>query len=386
MAALVSILFGGQDKANAEKVEEICGRCLIGCGIVVEPAPDLPALLEKASNTDYDIILIDPRISPDGGFDALSRIRNINYGSAVVLLEPLDAEQGLRAVKNGSTDYIPKGQNLEQVLTRCCLYTLVRKIGEDELKAAIETKSHLLSTVAHELRTSLACMKNAVSIIASGAAGAVSREQDNLLDIANRNIDRLTRLVNSVLDLQSIRAAKTRLNVQPQDVAGIIEEVRRMMWPSAKQKGLELVAELEDDIPPATVDRDKIIQVLVNLLNNAIKFTPSGGRINVTAGLHEDNLLIQVSDTGIGIPKESLPKIFDVFYRIPDNSTNRSGSGLGLTIAHEIVTAHHGKIEVESKVKRGTRFLISIPIKGPQQPAQLNEQTDSLIESLLCGK
>jgi len=210
-------------------------------------------------------------------------------------------------------------------------------------------------------------------------------EQDNLLEIGNRNIDRLTRLVSSVLDLQAIRAAKTRLNLQPADVSGIIEEVRRMMCPSARQKGLDLVAEVDDQIPPVTLDRDKIIQVMINLLNNAIKFTPSGGKLRIIGRRRKDDLLIQVRDTGVGIPTDALPKIFDVFYRTPSGG-DRCGTGLGLTIAHEIVTAHQGSIEVDSKVYRGTTFSVIIPLCGPRMPEPLSSDTDSLIEDLLCGR
>jgi len=385
MATLVSILLGGQNKTNPHEVEEICGRCIAGCGIVVEAAADLPALLESAAKADFDIIIVDPDVATDGGLDAVSKIRSVNQAAALLLLEPLDSEQGRRAVESGATDYLLKGQKVEHILTRCAMYTLARKIGEDELKATIETKSHLLSTVAHELRTSLACIKNAVSIVASGAAGPVAREQDNLLEIGNRNIDRLTRLVSSVLDLQAIRAAKTRLNLQSADVSGIIEEVRRMMCPSARQKGLDLVAEVDDQIPPVTLDRDKIIQVMINLLNNAIKFTPSGGKLRIIGRRRKDDLLIQVRDTGVGIPTDALPKIFDVFYRTPSGG-DRCGTGLGLTIAHEIVTAHQGSIEVDSKVNRGTTFSVIIPLCGPRMPEPLSSDTDSLIEDLLCGR
>jgi len=262
-----------------------------------------------------------------------------------------------------------------------------RKKAEEKLKETMEIKSQFISTVSHELRTPLGCMKEGIAIVLDGLVGQINDQQRKFLDIAKRNVDRLAVLVNNVLDFQELSADKVRLDIQAHDISEVVEEAYQTMAVAAKNKGIDFSLELEDSLPKARFDSAKIIQVLTNLINNAIKFTPQGGKVCLYAGTQGQDMVIRVSDTGMGIPEEALPKIFDRFYRVHRPGKEIQGTGLGLSIVNKIVTMHGGRIEVESEVDKGTTFIVFLPLAGPPSrlPEILPEKIDETLEKTLAN-
>ncbi len=261
-----------------------------------------------------------------------------------------------------------------------------RKIAEEKLKETMELKSQFISTVSHELRTPLGCMKEAIAIVFDGLAGQINEKQSNFLDIARRNVDRLSTLINNVLDFQKLDAGKMRLDVQENDIAKVVEEVYQTMACLAKKREIALSLEFADKLPKARFDSPKIIQVLTNLVSNALKFTPDGGRVSIGVSRQGEELVLRVSDTGMGIPKESLPKIFEQFYRVHRPGVEIQGTGLGLSIVRKIVVLHGGRIEIESEVNKGTSFVVFLPLAGVQQEKMLPEKVDQTLEKTLAEK
>lgn len=257
-----------------------------------------------------------------------------------------------------------------------------RKRAEEELKETMEMKSQFISTVSHELRTPLTAMKEAVIIVLDGIAGKLNKDQKHFLDIARRNIDRLARLIDDVLDFQKLNVGKMKFQMHPNRVDRTIEDVYHTMRASAEKKQIHLSVDLDSSLPPVVYDSDRVIQVLTNLISNAIKFTPEGGTILVSAQRREESLAIQVRDTGLGIPQEALPKIFNRFYRVHRPGKEIKGTGLGLAIVQKIVTGHGGRIAVESEVEKGTTFTILLPLTPPQ-PTDPGARTDEYLESTL---
>jgi signal transduction histidine kinase/response regulator of citrate/malate metabolism len=260
-----------------------------------------------------------------------------------------------------------------------------RKLAEEKLKETMEIKSQFISTVSHELRTPLANMKEGIAVVLDGEAGEINNEQRNFLDIAKRNVDRLAMLINDVLDFQKLETGKMRLNIQDNDINEIVEEVHKAMALSAKKKGVDFTLELEDNLPKAGFDRDKIIQLLTNLIGNAIKFTPKKGQVSVAVRCRSEELVIRVSDTGMGIPKEALPKIFGRFYRVHRPGEQIQGTGLGLAIVKGIVMMHDGRIDVESEVNRGTTFTVFLPLTTKAVEEHLPAKKDEHLESTLVN-
>ena len=260
-----------------------------------------------------------------------------------------------------------------------------RKKAEEKLKETMEIKSQFISTVSHELRTPLGCMKEAIAIVLDGVVGEINDRQRKFLDIAKRNLDRLALFINDVLDFQKLEAGRMRFNMQANDIREVVEEVYQTMLCSAKEKKIDFSKEFEDNLPKAVFDSNQIIQVLTNLVSNAIKFTPEEGKITVCVLRQEEELVIRVSDTGMGIPKKDLPKMFDRFYRVHRPGKEIQGTGLGLAIVNKIVTMHGGRIEVESEVDKGTTFIVFLPLAGPPRrlPEILPEKIDKTLEKTL---
>ncbi len=256
-----------------------------------------------------------------------------------------------------------------------------RKEAEKKLRETMEMKSQFVSTVSHELRTPLTSIKESVAIVLDGVAGKINEKQKHFLDLANRNINRLTVLINDVLDFQKLDAGKMKLNLQENDVRQVAEEIYETMMLPAKNKDVELFLELDENLPKVTFDRDRIIQVLTNLVSNAIKFTPQAGQVRLSFQQQNDELVIRVSDMGMGIPKEELPKIFERFYRVQRPGKEIKGTGLGLAIVKKIAILHGGRIEVESELDRGSTFSVFLPLIDGHPPQVLSEESDELLES-----
>lgn len=233
-----------------------------------------------------------------------------------------------------------------------------------KLTAMYEVQKEFTSTVSHELRTPLASIKTAVDILRSGTPGEMTPDQKNILEKADRNVSRLKNLINDVLDLSKIESGMMDLNFEKHNINDVIEEVVDLQEAVARQKGLDLKKERDDTIPLLYFDRNRIIQVLNNLVNNAIKFTKEGGVVVLSAHKEEQNhIVVSVKDTGIGIKTEDIPRVFEKFQQLGDPATREGGTGLGLSISREIITRHGGKIWAESKVGQGSHFYFILPVE-----------------------
>ena len=282
---------------------------------------------------------------------------------------------------NGKVVWI-KGRRLIQVVVSDITE---RKRAEDKLRETMELKSQFISTVSHELRTPLTCIKEAVEVVLEGVAGEISDKQRHFLDIVKRNIERLAMLINDVLDFQRLESGRSKIEIKENDIREVVKSIEETLSLVAKQKGLNFIVELDGNLPRAWFDSNKMIQVLTNLISNSIKFTPIGGSVTVAILRQGDELVMRIRDTGMGIPKEAIPKIFDRFYRVSRPGKEIQGTGLGLSIVSKIVDLHHGRIEVESEIDKGTTFTVFIPLDAGIQREVLPEQADKTIEANLVG-
>ncbi len=311
----------------------------------------------------------------------------------------LDSEQAVHAIEIHPTLKVDGKEitpwlsiNAEPAMIDGCKHVVLaidditdRKNAEEKLKETMEIKSQFISMVSHELRTPLECIKEGIAIILDGVVGEINDGQRNFLDIAKRNVDRLAVLINDVLDFQKLEAGKLRLNMQENDISEVVEEVHKTMVSSAKERGVDFSLKLEDNLPKARFDRDEIIQVLTNLVSNAIKFTPEQGNVSVCVQHQGEELVIRVSDTGIGIPRQALPKIFDRFYRVQQPGKQIHGTGLGLAIVKKIVMMQAGRIEVESEVDRGTIFTVFLPLDPRSLPETPSSEAEKILENIITN-
>ena len=261
-----------------------------------------------------------------------------------------------------------------------------RREAEERVKEAVELKSQFVSTVSHELRTPLAAIKEGVAIVLDEVTGRINADQKKFLDIAKRNVDRLGDLINDVLDFQKIEAGRMKLDLQTNSIDEVVSDVHETMALYARKSQVELSFDTAKGMPRAKFDRAKIIQVLTNLISNAVKFTPEEGRVSVNVQQQNEDWVISVSDTGMGIPKEALAKIFERFYRVNRPGKEIKGTGLGLAIVRKIVTMHGGRIEVESEVDRGTVFSVFLPINANSSLESLPIEKDEVLENTIAER
>ena len=364
--AHIPVLLAGESDFDCESLKQVVRDYVCGCEVVIEQVDNPAAMLERVRSKKHDVVLLDPDFCKKDILRVITRVRQAGEDSFIIVVKQLEGEQGLLAIKHGANDFLSKGQTLQELFVRAISYTAAHKAAQERLKAAVTGRLGIVPLAVHELRTPLACMKGAAEIVLSGITGRISSDQHNLLEILSKNVDRLARLLEGVMDLQDVASAAIQGDLLPHDVADIIEEVRRRFAADVNENQLNLVVDLQGDIPKVPLDRNRIIQALLNLLDNARKFTPNGGQVCITAHSRKEKLLIQISDTGAGMPKESLVRIFEPFYRAAPNGGQAAGAGLGLTIANEIVAMHGGAIRVESKINCGTTFTIVLPLDGPK--------------------
>ena len=247
------------------------------------------------------------------------------------------------------------------------LLSLVRDItertrAEESMKETAEIKSRFASMVSHELRTPLTSILLGISLILEDASD-LNAEHKSLLELVHGNASRMGRLINNILDFQKMLSGKMTFDIRETDITDLVRTAARTMGLLAKNKGLDLTADLSPGIPLAMADKDKIIQVLTNLLANAIAHTEKGV-ISVHAGYVNNMLRVTVRDTGCGIKAEDLPKLFQPFTQLArGNDRKTEGTGLGLVITKEIILAHNGKIWAESEPGKGSVFYFELPVK-----------------------
>jgi len=240
-----------------------------------------------------------------------------------------------------------------------------------ERKQMERMKDQFVSMVSHELRTPLTSIRASLGLLASGVIGALPEKGQRMLEIAVTNTDRLVRLINDILDTERLASGKTPMEKKQCSTAQLVKQAADVMKPMAEKAGVYLSVESQD--AALWADPDRIVQALTNLISNAIKFSPKGGKIWLTAEHKEDRMLFRVQDEGRGIPPDKLGMLFERFQQVDSSDAReKGGSGLGLSISRSIIEQHNGKIWVESTVGKGSTFFFTIPLlqeaQAPLQP------------------
>lgn len=236
--------------------------------------------------------------------------------------------------------------------------------ANNKLHRLYEKQKEFTSTVSHELRTPLASIKMAIDIVMSGTPGVMNQDQLSFLGKAKSNVDRLNRLINDILDLSKLEAGKLEMRLVPGDLNTALLESIDSQRLVAENKKLALTADLQSEMPEVMFDKDRLAQVMSNLLSNALKFTEQGGVVVKSVVVAQRNSVeISVEDTGPGIKAEDLSRLFEKFQQLESSAYNKSGgTGLGLAISKMIVEKHGGKIWAESEYGKGTKVIFLLPI------------------------
>ena len=243
-----------------------------------------------------------------------------------------------------------------------------------EIRSIERMKTAFVSTVSHELRTPLTSIKGFISTLLQDTEGFYDKDTvHEFYTIIDQECDRLTRLINDLLNVSRIEAGRALdLNPVPVSVTEAVERVVAVQRSYTNKH--EIAIDLEDDMPTIVADEDKFVQILTNLTNNAIKYSPNGGKVTVRGRKMNGSIMMSIEDQGMGIPKEHLPKVFDRFHRVDNRDTRKvGGTGIGLYLVKHFVEAHGGRIWVESEVGKGSQFIFELPKCPPQFEAEQAE-------------
>ena len=241
-----------------------------------------------------------------------------------------------------------------------------------ELRRALERlselnqlKANLISNVSHELRTPLAHIQGYTELMADGQLGGLNDEQTNALAVVRRATERLGRLIDDLIEFSSASRTGLALNLTPVVLPELFAEAIDASREKAGKAGVLLTLEAADGLPTPLADRERLGWVVHQLLDNAIKFTPDGGRVTVRAALEARAVLVEVSDTGIGIPRERIREVFEPFHQLDGSPTRRyGGTGLGLALVRLILDAHGAPLNVDSRVGEGTSITFTLPVEA----------------------
>ncbi len=232
----------------------------------------------------------------------------------------------------------------------------------EELSHKDELKNEFISSVSHELRTPLTSIKGWAITLNTTDLDDKELLRDGL-DIIEKESDRLTGMVEELLDFSRFVSNKITLRVKNINIVDVIEKVKKQLEPRAKREKINFVLEKDDDSIEIMADENRIKQVLINVIDNAFKFTPENGEVKITVKNKQEYVNIAVKDTGSGISKEDLPRVKEKFFK---GKSSKSQNGLGLSISDEIVKLHNGTMDIYSEIDKGTEVVIKLPLKGDE--------------------
>ncbi len=348
-------------------------------GFEVKTATNGVEALERLRKEPFSILITDIKMPEMDGFELMRAVRMEFPEIHMIAMTGHGASYTFTdVVECGATDYVSKPFSLDEVRAKLSRVnrekgllrdlkqkTLELEKANEDLRRLDNLKSIFVSSVSHELRTPLTVIKEFISLMLEGHGGSLTESQREYLGIAHKNILRLTNLIDTLLDFSRIESGKgLQLKFEPARLTEVVEDASMTLNQALEEKRLVLESHLDPEMPQVLVDRNRLVEVFINLINNSIKFTPAGGKISIdTRGLSEkrDYLKVVVSDTGIGIPSEDLPNVFNRFYQ-GQNTGISMGAGLGLAITKEIIEGHQGSIQAESRLGSGTSFVFTLPL------------------------
>jgi phosphoserine phosphatase RsbU/P len=334
----------------------------------------LSAGLEQMTEDPPAVVLLDLNLPDSRGAETFRNVLSKAPGIPVVVLSGQDDEElAAKAVHQGVQDYLVKGSFDSKQLGRAIRYAMERQALLTSLdmsrKQQLQFKDQFLSHVSHELRTPLTAIHQFVTILLDSLAGPVSPEQREHLETILRSAQQLRTMIGDLLEASRAESGKVSLQWRCIAMERIIQQAVAMLQASAQARHIGLEMAVDARIPLVYADPDRVLQVLINLLDNAIKFTPAEGSVMVKACLVDmdpEFVYVSVSDTGRGVSNEAKPLIFERLYQDPNGVDNsRKGLGLGLYITKELVRLHGGKIWLESELEHGSTFSFTLPLFSP---------------------
>jgi signal transduction histidine kinase len=371
-----TLLMVDDEAPNLELLEEFLGGQGLGRLVSTTDAREALPLFETHAP---DIVLLDLHMPHLGGFEVMQqlRARTLPGDFVPILVLTADASRSTRAraLADGANDFLTKPLDAIEVrlrvrnLLNTRLLHLEQRRAREAAEAATATRDRVLSVVAHDLRNPLAAIAMDAEMVRCLLSEEEHADQYEGVARIERIAHRMHGMIEDLLDVSRLERGTFAVRPAPCEPRDVLAEAEGMLQPLARAKGVALVFEGPAELPTIPADSGRVMQVLSNLVGNALDFTPAGGSVRVSWEPDDSGLTVRVADTGAGIPAEQLPLVFGEFWQ-GTSARRRSGVGLGLVITKAIVEAHGGRIAVESPAGRGTTVTFTLPAGAPQPRPQ----------------
>ncbi|MBI4731034.1 MAG: hybrid sensor histidine kinase/response regulator [Chloroflexi bacterium] len=350
---------------DEEVVLDSCTQILKGSSYKLATAANGTEGLNLAKEFQPDLVFVDLKMPGISGFDVLDKIHEIDPTIVTVVITGFaTVGSAVDAMKKGAYDFLPKPFTPDE-------FRLITRRGIERRKLVLETialrrekemlREQFASIVSHELKAPLGAVQQNLFVLEYELASMLNNEQKEKLERIKIRIDELIKLINSWLRVISVDIDKLKAGFAPISITAPLSGALESMEPYATRKNIEIVSDIREPLSPILGDSLSLSEVFVNIIGNAIKYSPDGTKITISVEVKENDLLVSIRDSGVGISEEDIPHIFEGFYRAKSGQT-MTGQGIGLAVSRQIVDAHSGSITVESELGKGTTFVVSLPL------------------------
>jgi signal transduction histidine kinase len=355
-------------------------RGIHGLDVKLSAFSEVGDAVAELQNQAFDVVLLDYQLGARTGIDVFHELQLMAYDSPVILMTDQGNEElAVLSLHSGMADYMPKSAIGSKSLRRAIVNAIekhelrkslvrYRKDLEgavDDLRRRNEEIQSFYHTLSHELKTPLTAAREFVAIVLDGLQGELNGDQAKSLRTAKSCCDQMVLLMNDILDATRLETGKLSLQAKPTSLGKVVEQAVSQCNSAATDGEISVVFDVEDGLEAAHIDPQRILQVITNLLNNALKYSPRGGQVSVSCRAKAGDPDVQevlVQDWGRGIPSDRVDRIFDRLYQASeDDATVRGGLGLGLNLCRELVRLHGGDIVVESTFGEGSTFTFTVP-------------------------
>jgi len=351
---------------DEEVVLDSCTQILKGGNYQITTAMNGDHGLKLVREFQPDLVFVDLKMPGISGFEVLENIRELDPTVVTIVITGYaTVNSAVEAMKNGAYDFLPKPFTPDE-------FRLITQRGLDKRRLVLETialrrekemlREHFAAIVSHELKAPLSAVQQNLFVLEDELSDKLTEEQKIRIERMKSKINDLINLIHTWLRVISVDVRKIQESFKPTSVTSIISKAIESVQSHATRKDIELVSSVNEPLRLVSGDEGTLVEALVNILGNAVKFSRVGSKIFIKAKEKENDLIISVSDTGIGVSPEDLPYIFEDFYTGKTDQVNEKGRGIGLAITRRIIEAHNGSISVESELGKGSTFVIRLPV------------------------
>ena len=350
---------------DEEVVLDSCTQILKGGKYQIATAANGNLGLELVKESQPDLVFVDLKMPGISGIEVIEKIREFDPTIVVIVITGFaTVSSAVEAMKNGAYDFLPKPFTPDE-------FRLITQRGLDKRRLVLETislrkekemlREQFAAIVSHELKAPLGAVQQNLFVLISELSNQLTEDQKARFGRMQTNISDLINLILTWLRVLSVDVMKIRENFKPTSISTIISKATESVLIHATRKDVEVIYSGKEPLPLVNGDEGTLVETVVNILGNAIKYSRTGSQIILKAEEIENNIVISVTDTGIGISKEDLPYIFNDFYTGKDGQKIEKSTGLGLAITRRILEAHNGSVSVESELGKGATFVIRLP-------------------------